>query len=313
MRKMTKGLALILLLTMLLSTVAMAAGSTNSLIISAGEVTAEPGGTVTVPVSVTQNPGIVGVTLQITYNSDVLTLQEENGLVNKNLLSGASFVPNATTPGIVKVMFENGIADNYIDVGTLMELNFNVSDTAEAKDYPIYVSVLEAYEDQVKKVTAVDTDGKVTVQAETPLEARIENLTGTTAAATVTAPASGWSDSANTFTVSNSVACVVLVKDANGTYTRLTATGSGNSYSFTTPADFDLSEDQIVIAVKGDVYGNDGKVNLYDVMVARAASNGASLTSPQIQTGDVYNNDGKINLYDVMMIRAVSNGAALNW
>ena len=86
MRKMTKGLVFILLLAMLLSTAAMAAGSESSLIISAGAVTAEPGGTVTVPVSVTKNPGIVAVMLQITYDEDVLTLQTENGVVNKDLL-----------------------------------------------------------------------------------------------------------------------------------------------------------------------------------------------------------------------------------
>ena len=315
MRKMTKGLVLILLLTMLLSTVAMAAGSTNSLIISAGEVTAEPGGTVTVPVSVTQNPGIVAVMLQITYDSDVLTLQTENGVVDKNLLSGANFVPNATVPGVVTVMFEKGTNEDedITATGALMDLNFAVSDEAAAGDSAITVMVQEARNNEVEEVAVTGQNGKVTVNSTAPTEVQIENLTGSTSTATVTAPANGWKDGANTFTVSNSVACVVLVKDANGNYTRLTATGSGNSYSFTTPADFDLNEDQIVISVKGDVNG-DGTITKADSTQIKAAFNGKKTFSAlQLLLSDV-NGDGALTKADSTKTKAVFNGkTTIEW
>ena len=318
MRKMTKGLVLVLLLAMLLSTVAMAAGSASSLIISAGEVTAEPGGTVTVPVSVTQNPGIVAVMLRITYDEDVLTLQTENGVVNKNLLTDASFTPNATTPGVVTAMFEKGTNEDgdITATGTLMELNFTVSNEAKAGDYAIAVTVQEARNAEVEEVAVTGQDGNVTVNATAPAQAQIENLTGTTATATVTAPASGWKDGANTFTVSNSVACVVLVKSGD-TYTRLAATGSGNPYSFTTPEEFDLSEDQIVIAVKGDANG-DGSVDVADVLACMYSytsngNDGKKFDELQELICDVSGNDGAIDIADVLALMYAYTGSGLSW
>lgn len=87
---------------------------------------------------------------------------------------------------------------------------------------------------------------------------------------TVTAPAAGWKLGAeNTFTVAsdNDVACVVLVKNADGTYQKLTATTADGTHSFTAT----LAEgDSIIVALKGDVNG-DGVVNASDAtLVSRA-------------------------------------------
>ncbi len=87
---------------------------------------------------------------------------------------------------------------------------------------------------------------------------------------TVTAPAAGWKlDAENTFTVAsdNDVACVVLVKNADGTYQKLTATIADGTHSFTAT----LAEgDSIIVALKGDVNG-DGVVNASDAtLVSRA-------------------------------------------
>ena len=87
---------------------------------------------------------------------------------------------------------------------------------------------------------------------------------------TVTAPAAGWKlDAENTFTVAsdNDVACVVLVKNADGTYQKLTATTADGTHSFTAT----LAEgDSIIVALKGDVNG-DGVVNASDAtLVSRA-------------------------------------------
>lgn len=87
----------------------------------------------------------------------------------------------------------------------------------------------------------------------------------------VTAPAAGWTlDAENTFTVAsdNDVACVVLVKKADGTYQKLTATtGENGKHSFTAT----LAEgDSIVVALNGDMNG-DGVVNASDAtLVSRA-------------------------------------------
>jgi hypothetical protein len=81
---------------------------------------------------------------------------------------------------------------------------------------------------------------------------------------TVTAPAAGWKlDAENTFTVAsdNDVACVVLVKKADGTYQKLTATtGENGKHSFTATL---AADDSIVVALKGDVSG-DGVIGMED-------------------------------------------------
>ena len=86
----------------------------------------------------------------------------------------------------------------------------------------------------------------------------------------VTAPAAGWKlDAENIFTVAsdNDVACVVLVKKADGSYEKLTATTADGTHSFTAT----LAEgDSIIVMLNGDMNG-DGVVNASDAtLVSRA-------------------------------------------
>ena len=87
---------------------------------------------------------------------------------------------------------------------------------------------------------------------------------------TVTAPAAGWKLGAeNTFTVAsdNDVACVVLVKKANGSYEKLTATTADGTHSFTATL---AADDSIIVMLNGDMNG-DGVVNASDAtLVSRA-------------------------------------------
>lgn len=83
---------------------------------------------------------------------------------------------------------------------------------------------------------------------------------------TVTAPASGWAVGENTFTVACDKACVVMVKSGD-TYTKLAATNTDTSHSFTATL---ASGDQIIVRLKGDVNG-DGKISAVDsTLVSRA-------------------------------------------
>ena len=87
---------------------------------------------------------------------------------------------------------------------------------------------------------------------------------------TVTAPADGWKlGESNAFTVAsdNDAACVVLVKNADGTYQKLAATTENGTHSFTAT----LAEgDSIIVMLNGDMNG-DGVVNASDAtLVSRA-------------------------------------------
>lgn len=122
----------------------------------------------------------------------------------------------------------------------------------------------------------------------------------------VTAPAAGWNlDAENIFTVAsdNDVACVVLVKKADGTYQKLTATtGEDGTHSFTAT----LAEgDSIVVALKGDVDG-DGKLTSSDVVVCKAVTLEKTTLEGHYFYAALVTNGSSITSSEVALIKAVT-------
>ena len=136
---------------------------------------------------------------------------------------------------------------------------------------------------------------------------------------TITSPEGGWTlGEANTFTVSSTgdIACVVIVKDANGNYTKLpveasVATMSADSteeivqHSFTIDDTFTADCD-IIVAVKGDVTG-DGVADSSDIMLisrSRLTTDHPAyeaLDSLKALIGDL-NGSGVADSTDIMLI-----------
>lgn len=170
------------------------------------------------------------------------------------------------------------------------------------------VSLTSASESDIK-IGNGTTDG-TTVDGVTSFKA------GTSADAPtiiVTAPAAGWKlDAENIFTVAsdNDVACVVLVKKANGSYEKLTATTADDKHSFTATL---AKGDSIVVALKGDVSG-DGLVNNTDVIQAQAASlHKVELSGFKVYCAMVSGSTSVVNT-DVIQIQAVSiHKASFKW
>lgn len=130
----------------------------------------------------------------------------------------------------------------------------------------------------------------------------------------VTAPAAGWKlGESNAFTVAseNDAACVVLVKKADGTYQKLTATtGENGTHSFTAT----LAEgDEIVVALKGDVDGN-GEIDIADAMQTKAASLGTLTLEGQYVYCAMAAGGTEIDIADAMQVKAASLGTLdLTW
>ena len=129
---------------------------------------------------------------------------------------------------------------------------------------------------------------------------------------TVTAPAAGWKpDAGNTFTVAsnNDVACVVLVKKANGSYEKLTATtGENGKHSFTATL---AADDSIVVALKGDVNG-DGVITAAEARKLLGASSGkVTLTDiEKLRSGSA----GEPTAAEARKVLGVSSGkTAFDW
>lgn len=132
---------------------------------------------------------------------------------------------------------------------------------------------------------------------------------------TVTAPAAGWKpDAGNTFTVAsnNDVACVVLVKKANGSYEKLTATtGENGKHSFTATL---AADDSIVVALKGDVSG-DGVIGMDDAtQVMNAWVNETEISAIGIFAANVTNAAEAIGMNNATAImNAWVNETAFAW
>ena len=131
----------------------------------------------------------------------------------------------------------------------------------------------------------------------------------------VTAPAAGWKlDAENTFTVSsdNDVACVVLVKKADGSYEKLTATtGENGKHSFTATL---AADDSIVVALKGDVSG-DGVIGMDDAtQVMNAWVNETEISAIGIFAANVTNAAEAISMNNATAImNAWVNETAFAW
>ena len=127
---------------------------------------------------------------------------------------------------------------------------------------------------------------------------------GTASAAptiTVTAPDEGWIVGDNDFTVSCDVPVAVIVKHADGTYTKVCVDSDDNSCTATLAA-----TDSIYVAVKGDVNG-DGVVKNSDVTRAKAIINGKYTTDADYLSlvADVdADEDGKLDAKDISVLKA---------
>ena len=128
----------------------------------------------------------------------------------------------------------------------------------------------------------------------------------------VTAPANGWAAGENIFTVASDgdAACTVMVKKADGTLVRLTASTADGTHSFTAV----LAEgDSLVVGLKGDVNG-DGEITSGDTVQAQAGFLGKlTLQDHRQLCGAVFGGDA-IGSRDIVQIRAASLGKlTLKW
>ncbi len=125
-------------------------------------------------------------------------------------------------------------------------------------------------------------------------------------------PEGGWKAGENTFTVTSEKACVVLItNDSGATYTRLTASGTGNTRSFT--AQNVTADSKIVITVAGDV-NEDGVLSVADVTkIVAVQLEKTQLTAQQSMIADT-DNSGDLSVADVAKLKAAQlELAALSW
>ncbi|MBQ7365311.1 MAG: hypothetical protein IJW46_06910 [Clostridia bacterium] len=129
-----------------------------------GSCDAVPGETVSIPISLSSNPGFVSMSLSVTYDASALTLisYEDTGVIG-----GASHSSHFTSPYVLT--WENDTrTSNITNTGTIVYLTFLVSEDAKEQDYSIIAKIptdgiLDA---NGNTVSASGATGTVTVSAE---------------------------------------------------------------------------------------------------------------------------------------------------
>lgn len=127
-------------------------------------ISAQAGKTVTVDISLKNNPGIVAAKLNVSYDSSVMTLTD----AEEADYSGVFFGPVGNKPFVIG-WSSASTADITAD-GVFARLTFEISGKAAKGEYPITVTLSkgETYNVNLEDVDFAVTDGAVTVRSHLP-------------------------------------------------------------------------------------------------------------------------------------------------
>ena len=152
-------------LVMLLSLCSPAAAAGNP-DISLSEAEGKPGETVTISVSLENNPGFVNMSLDIDYDHSALVLTE---IVDTGILSGKMHSPTISDIDSYRLIWANDTArSDFTGNGIVVNLVFRVTDHAKQGEYPVRVSVPKngIINYNMKNVDFQLKDGSIKVTAE---------------------------------------------------------------------------------------------------------------------------------------------------
>jgi len=134
---MKKVISLFLCLIVAFSVMGTIAFASENQEISVSSINAKLGETVAVPVVLEGNPGIVSMTLRVTYDSDALLL---TSVTDTEMLGTQSHKPELTSPYTLAWVNDTATSDFTFN-GTIATLYFKIQDTAVAgQTYPITLS-----------------------------------------------------------------------------------------------------------------------------------------------------------------------------
>ena len=214
-----KALALFLALAILAGMLVIPASAVGGAAVSAtaSDETVYRGGTVTVDISLDENPGMAYWSLDPDYDDDVFEL---TGFVKADDCT--------LNPTIVKRAVFGGYAYNEEYEGGILKLTFKVKEDAAYGKYDLGVFLTEAYTLDLDDVSFNITNAKVTVApiavtSVTLDKTEISILMGNTETLTATVLPDNAGDKTVTWTTSNEAVATV---DANGV---VTGTGAGTA------------------------------------------------------------------------------------
>ncbi len=140
--------------------------------ITVGNVNAKPGKEISVPVSISNNAVITGLTIEIRYDSNALTLQ---GAAKGEALGSMHMTkPGDMSANPVTFLWDNMKSDN--SNGVILLLTFKVADEAVEGEYEVGVTVKTACDSSMKDIETKVERGKVTVANFIPGDANEDDV-----------------------------------------------------------------------------------------------------------------------------------------
>ncbi len=125
----------------------------------------KPGDKVQVPVNISGNPGILGMTLTVNYDEDCLTMDKaEDGDVFKNVLTLTK--SKALKSGARFVWYGLDVGDKDIRDGSMLNMYFTISKNAKPGKYPIRLTFgdKDIVDKNLKNIMPVVEQGIVTIK-----------------------------------------------------------------------------------------------------------------------------------------------------
>lgn len=218
--------------------------------IQVGQVTGKPGETVSVPIRLANNPGLVALQLKASYDSNVLTLVE---VVDGGILAGKNHNSTLSKNPYTLDWNNDTAEEDNTGNGVIATLRFAIAETASSGTYPVNISLKESWNHNMEQVGFTVASGAVTCTA--AVEPQFDNRTNGVAVIS--------DASAEGFTVTASIPCAAVCGTGDG-YQLIPAQKQGDAYRFTLPDDFD-ADTPVVVAVKYDL-NRDGEVNSTDAL-----------------------------------------------
>lgn len=152
---MKKLLAVAIALALVFSCASVAFAATN-LVISAENISANPGDTIEVPLNLTQNSGFSYMKVRIVYDTSSLELL--------SMVNGTVSTSSFSTSGNA-ILWDSDT--NAAATGTLATCTFKIKDSATAGSYSIEVNFIEAWDIDENDLTASVSNATLTVNGGT--------------------------------------------------------------------------------------------------------------------------------------------------
>lgn len=156
MKKVVSALLIMLMLCNLLPFSAVAAGNGS---ISMGSASGAQGDSVTLNVNLTNNPGLVTMTIKVSYDTSVLQLTKVS---DPQLLVGAQLNPRYNSPYTISWV-DGTTTVNNTKTGEIAAFTFKILDTAKVGDSTVTLQFVDSYDTNYQENSFSASSGKVSV------------------------------------------------------------------------------------------------------------------------------------------------------